>query len=130
MNVNNLAKSAVLGLAVLLASNAFASNKGSLHVGEAVEIGGQQLPAGDYQVRWNGTGPNVELSVMQGKKLVTKASAHVIDLKSAPSADAAVVDHRGSTPTVAEVRFAGKKQALAIDGAGSAKMEMNSNSSK
>ena len=128
MKLNNVAKSGVLGLAVLLATSALASNKGSLHVQEAVEICGQKLPAGDYQLRWEGTGPNVELSVMQGKKVVTKTSAHVIDLKDASSSDAAVVDHRNSTPQVSEVRFAGKKQALAIDSGD--KMGMGSTSSK
>ena len=76
MKRNNLAKCVVLGLAVLIATAAFASNKGSLHVQEAVEVNGQSLPAGDYQVRWEGTGSDVQLSFMQGKKEVAKTSAN------------------------------------------------------
>jgi hypothetical protein len=114
MKWNNLAKFAVLGLAMLLATGAFASNKGTLRVQEAVQVNGQQLPAGEYQVRWEGTGSNVEVSFMKGKKEVAKTSAKVIDLDNAPQYDAAVVDRSSGTPTVSEVRFAGKKIALAI----------------
>jgi hypothetical protein len=116
MNRNSLLKSLVLGLAVLLATSAFASNKGSLHVQEAVQIAGQDLPAGDYQLRWDGSGSNVELSILRGKKVVTKTSAKLVQLDQAASYDAAVVDKSGSSPTISEVRFAGKKYALAIRG--------------
>jgi hypothetical protein len=126
MKLNNLAKFAVLGLAVLLATGAFASNKGSLHVEEAVQVNGQQLPAGDYQLRWDGTGSNVELSFMQGKKEVAKTSAKVVTLENASPNDATVVD-RSSGASLSEVRFAGKKFALAIGGEASA---MSANSSK
>ena len=115
MKRNNLAKFAVLGLAVLLATGAFASNKGSLHVEEAVQVNGQQIPAGDYQLRLDGTGSNVELSFMQGKKEVAKTSAKVVTLEQAPPNDATVVDRR-SGASLSEVRFAGKKFALAISG--------------
>ncbi len=114
MNRNSLLKSLVLGLAVLLATSAFAGNKGSLHVQEAVQINGQQLPAGDYQLRWDGTGSNVELSVLQGKKVITKTSAKMVELDHPSAYDAAVVDT--TSKTISQVRFAGKKYALAIGG--------------
>ena len=114
MNRNSLLKSLVVGLAVLLATSAFASNKGSLHVQEAVQINGQQLPAGDYQLRWDGTGSNVELSVLQGKKVITKTSAKMVELDHPSAYDAAVVDT--TSKTISQVRFAGKKYALAIGG--------------
>lgn len=128
MKWNNLAKSAVLGLAVLLATSAFASNKGSLRLSEAAQVNGQQLPAGEYQVRWDGTGDNVDLSFVQGGKVVTKTSAKIVELKSAPSYDAAVVKHDGQSANLQELRFAGKKFALAIGGSNSG--EMSGSSSK
>jgi hypothetical protein len=115
MKLNHLAKFAVLGLAVLLATGAFASNKGSLHVEEAVQVNGQQLPAGDYQLRWDGTGSEVQLSFMQGKKEVAKTAAKVIDLEKAIPYDSAVVD-RSNGASLSQIRFAGKKFALAIGG--------------
>jgi hypothetical protein len=131
MKLNNLIKSVVLGLAVLLATSAFASNKGSLHVQEAVEVNGQQLPAGDYQLRWDGTGANVEVSVMQGKKEVAKTSAKVIALDQASAYDSAIVDHTSGKASVSEVRFYGKKYALVIRGTEKAeKAEMGESSSR
>jgi hypothetical protein len=122
MKLNDVAKSVVLGLAVLLATSAFASNKGSLHVAGAVEINGQRLPAGDYQLRWEGTGPNVEVSVMQGGKEVTKTSAKVIELNQASPNDIAVVDRSSGKASISEVRFHGKKYALALGGTEKAAM--------
>ena len=114
MNRNSLLKSLVLGLAVLLATSAFASNKASLHVQEAVQISGQQLPAGDYQLRWDGSGASVELSVLQGKKVIAKTNAKMVKLDQPAAYDSTVVDT--SSGTVSELRFAGKKYALAITG--------------
>jgi len=108
-------KSLVLGLAVLLATSAFAANKGSLQVQEPISVNGQQLKPGDYKVQWDGNGPNVELSIMQGKKVVTKVPAHVVDLTAASNADAAVVKNNADgSKSHSEVRFGGKKYALAV----------------
>jgi len=128
MKLNHLAKTVVLGLAVLLAASAFASNKGSLQVREAIEVNGQQLAPGEYQVRWDGTGPNVEVSIMQGKKEVAKTTAKVVALDKAYDYDSAVVNHASGKATVSEVRFAGKKYALALGAA--EKAEMNASSTK
>jgi len=122
MRINHLAKFVVLGLAVLMATAAFASNKGTLSIQEAVEVNGQQIPAGNYQLRWEGNGPNVELAFMQGRKEVAKASAKVIQLDQASAYDSAVVDHSSGKATVSEIRFAGKRSALAIGGAERASM--------
>lgn len=116
MKWNNLAKFAVLGLAVLLATGAFASNKGTLTLQEAAQVNGTQLPAGEYQVRWEGTGSNVEVSFMRGKKEVAKTSAKIVDLQKAYGYDSVVLDHSSGTAALSEVRFAGKKVALAIGG--------------
>ena len=126
--LNHLAKTVVLGLAVLLAASAFASNKGSLQVREAIEVNGQQLAPGEYQVNWDGTGPNVEVSIMRGKKEVVKTTAKVVALDKAYDYDAAVIDRASGKASVSEVRFAGKKYALAIGA--TEKAEMNASSTK
>lgn len=128
MNLNHLAKSVVLGLAVLLASSAFASNKGSLQVLEPLEINGQQLAPGDYQLRWDGTGSNVEVSILQGKKEIAKTWAKVVELDKASLYDLSIIDHSNGKATVSEVRFGGKKFALALGA--SEKAEMSGTSSK
>ena len=106
-------KSLVLGLAVLLATSAFAANKGSLQVQEPISVNGQQLAPGDYKVQWDGSGPNVELSILHGKKVVAKAPAHMVDLPAPSPSDAAVTLKQDSGPnSLAGIRFQGKKYAL------------------
>ena len=125
--LNRVMKTVVLGLAVLLASSAFASNKGSLVVREALEVNGQQLAPGEYQLRWDGSGSNVEISFMKGNKEVAKASARVVAVDKAPEYDLTIVDRTSGKAAVSELRFAGKKYALAI---GTEKAEMSGTSSK
>jgi len=123
MKLNTLAKTVVLGLAVLLATGAFAStNKGSLHIERAVQINGQQIPAGDYSVRWEGAGPNVEVSVMRGRKEIAKTSAKVVELNDAPNGDEVVLANTNGTPSVSQLRFNGKKTALDIGSSDQASM--------
>ncbi|MGH9642150.1 MAG: hypothetical protein ACRD3Q_06955 [Terriglobales bacterium] len=123
MKLNTLAKTVVLGLAVLLATGAFAStNKRSLHLDQAVQINGQQIAAGDYSVRWEGAGPSVEVSVMRGKKEVAKASAKLVELDRAPSYDQVVLSNTNGTRAVSQLRFGGKKTALEIGSSDQASM--------
>jgi len=108
-------KSLFLGLALLLATSAFAANKGSLQVQEPITVNGTKLPPGDYKLQWDGTGPSVELSIMQGNKVVAKVPAHIVDLDKPSSLDAAVVKNNGDgTKTLSEVRLGGKKYSLAV----------------
>ncbi|MGB8010037.1 MAG: hypothetical protein WCF68_00370 [Terriglobales bacterium] len=122
MKLNNLAKTVVLGLAVLLASSAFASNKGTLQIQEPFEVNGQQLAAGDYQLRWDGTGSNVEVSFMQGKKELAKTTARIVELDKASGYDSAIISHASGKATVSEVHFAGKKYALTLGATEKAEM--------
>lgn len=126
MNRNNLLKSVakvlVLGVAVLLATGAFAINKGSFHVAETIQLSGQTIPAGDYQLRWDGAGSNVEVSVMQGKKEIAKTSAKVYELDRPADFDSTIVDKSTGKATLSEIRFAGKKTALAIGNSDRASM--------
>ena len=122
MKITNLAKTVVLGLALLLATGAFASNKTSLHFSESVDVNGQQLPAGDYQVRWAGTGASVEVSFLQGRKEVAKTTAKMVDLDNPSQNDAAVIDNSSGKATVSQIRFAGKKSALSLSGSDRASM--------
>lgn len=124
MKLTNLAKTVVLGLAVLLASSAFASNRGTLQVRESFDVNGQQLSPGEYQVRWDGTGSTVEVSFLKNNKEVAKTSAKVLTLDKASGSDSAVIDHSSGKATISELRFAGKKFVLAIGP--TEKAEMNS----
>jgi hypothetical protein len=112
--VKSIAKGLIFGLALFVATGAFASNKGSLHVDEATQLNGQAIAAGDYEVRWEGTGENVELSIMKGRKEVAKTPARTIELNQAAAYNTAIFSRSSGKTSISEVRFAGKKTALAI----------------
>jgi hypothetical protein len=115
MTFATVSKSIVLGLALLLASSAFALTKGSLQLNNAVTVNGATLKPGDYKVQWEGSGPDVELSILQGKNVVAKVPAHVVELQTPAANDAAVTRVNGSGPSsLTGVRFQGKKTALEL----------------
>ncbi|PYX38222.1 MAG: hypothetical protein DMG75_04465, partial [Acidobacteria bacterium] len=66
MKLSVISKGLLLGMALLLATSAFASNKGSMNVQENLTVSGKQLSAGDYQLQWEGSGPNVEVNILRG----------------------------------------------------------------
>src|SRR5437667_11527405 len=74
----------LLTFSLLLAAHAIAgnSNKGTLHVDETVTVAGKQLPAGEYQVQWAGSGSNAEVSISDGKDTVATVPAQVLQLNT------------------------------------------------
>jgi hypothetical protein len=131
MKFATVSKSVVMGLALLLASSAFAgtkdnATKGELQLTSAVTLNGTTLKPGDYKLQWEGTGPSVEVSILQGKNLIAKTSATVVDLSSpAPNTAAIVRKNDDGTSSLTGARFSGKKVALELgassDAMGSAK---------
>jgi hypothetical protein len=115
MKFATVSKSLVLGLALLLSSSAFAAAKASLQLSNPVLVNGTQLKPGDYKVEWEGSGPNVELSIIQGKSIVAKVPAHVVDLQTPAANDAAVTRQNNSGPnSLQALRFQGKKFSLEL----------------
>ena len=71
----------VLAGTIMLASTTmFAANRGSLQISDQVSVNGQLLPAGEYQLKWDGDGPNVDLRILRDGKPVTTIRAHTIAL--------------------------------------------------
>jgi hypothetical protein len=128
MKFATVSKSLVMGLALLLASSAFAATKANLQLNNPVTVNGTNLKPGDYKLQWEGSGPNVELSIVQGKNVVTKVPAHLVQLETPAANDAAVTRSNSSGPnSLAGIRFQGKKFALEL---GEASDGMQSGSSK
>ncbi len=116
MSVSKISKGLLLGLALLLATSGFAANKGSLQVDNPVTVNGKPLAAGEYTVKWDGAGPNVELNIMKGKNVVATVPARMVDLEQSPVRDSIItsVNSEGHK-SVNEIRFSGKKYALAVE---------------
>lgn len=115
MKFSNGFKGLLLGLAVLLATNAFASNKASIQFLDTVTVAGQQVKPGDYSIKWEGTGPNVELSILKGNKVVATTPARLVDVNEAPMRDTAVMKSApDGSRQLSQIQMAGKKFTIAI----------------
>lgn len=113
MKLSTIFKGLLPTLALLLSTSAFAASKGKFQTSEGVTVSGHQLPPGEYQVKWEGTGPDVQVSILSQGKLVTTASAHLIELGRKEDNNAIVSDKKDDgTKTLKEIDFAGKKYAL------------------
>ncbi|MBZ5687911.1 MAG: hypothetical protein LAP86_23085 [Acidobacteriia bacterium] len=128
MKFATVTKSLVVGLALTLASSAFAASKANLTLNNPTSINGTSLKAGEYKLLWDGSGPNVEVSIVQGKKVIAKVPAKVVDLNQSSANDAALLkQNTDGTTTLAGARFQGKKFALEL---GEASDGMQAGSSK
>ena len=129
MKGSKMMSSLVLTLAVLLSTVAFAGNKpGSLSLGDAAQINGKTLPAGNYRVQWEGSGPAVQVQFLKGKKVVATAPARVEQLPDKPAQGAAVIETAGGGRNLVEARFAGKNYKLVFTGPESQAQNMRSGS--
>ena len=92
MNSRTTSKLMVLTFSLLGVLTALAADvhKASLQTLDAIQVNGKQLPAGEYQVKWEGDGPNVQVSILKGKNVVASTEGHVITLEQKAGQDAIV----------------------------------------
>lgn len=111
-------KIAALVLLLLPVTNVFAAtdtHKGGLTIGSAVQVGGTQLQAGDYALKWDGDGPNVQVSIVRGGKVVATVPARVVDLgQKSQYSQAETSAGANGERSLTRVRFEGKSFALDI----------------
>ncbi|MGD0738527.1 MAG: hypothetical protein ABR957_02950 [Terracidiphilus sp.] len=97
---------------VLFAVPAFAGNKTpTVNIPQNVQIGSTQLPAGQYELTWTGSGSNVQASLLQNKKTVVTFSAKVVEGKNNAGVE---TDKQGGT-TILDVINTGK-YSLILEG--------------
>ena len=103
----------VLSAALLLSTSLFAATSGSMHLTQPVQLNGTEIKPGDYKITWEGTGPEVTVSVLKGKEVVAKSSAHMKELDKNGSNDATILQKKSDGSTALNgIRFSGKKVAL------------------
>ena len=115
MNFNNFTRIALVAMSLGMASSAFAaSNSGSMTVAQPVRVNGVQLAPGEYRVKWEGAGDNVTVTILEGKKVVATAPAHLVEIKKVDNNSYLATPSDSGVVNIAELRFAGKTQALDI----------------
>jgi hypothetical protein len=117
MKFRLFSKFIILPLAVLLAGSVFAANahKGDFQVFDTIQVNGKQLPAGEYTVTWDGEGPNVNVSITRGGKVMATATAKVVELEQKAERDATEVKaNSAGARDLTAIRFSGKKYQLEL----------------
>ncbi|HVO58903.1 MAG TPA: hypothetical protein VMT51_14515 [Dongiaceae bacterium] len=116
MNTKNITKGLLLGASLLLATAAFAGEKATVKVYEGVKVNGKALNPGKYELTWDGSGANVQVSIHQGKETVATLPAIVEPSKEAPAATGYSTKTEGDgSKTLTSVFIAGKKFTLNLD---------------
>jgi hypothetical protein len=105
----------LLGASLLFGVGAFAQDKSTLNLAEKVNIQGTELKPGKYEVKWDGSGPNVQLSITQGKNSLGTFPATVVARESSNVGGGyeAKKDTNGSKSIIA-IYPSGKKIQLEI----------------
>src|SRR6202048_678918 len=108
----------LFGSAILFSSAAFAgeTNKGKLILNDKVVVDGKPIEPGDYRVEWDGSGPSVQVKLLQGKQTVATLSAHVTEQADRNPQDAysTATEPDGSRELTA-IYPGGKRLALEFD---------------
>jgi len=103
------------GLVLLLAVAAFAANKSSLELSDAVSVGGHQLAPGQYQLKWDGAGPNVDLNILSKGKVVATVPAQMVPQSRSEAYDAyRTKKNNDGSLSLTQILFAGKKYSLSV----------------
>ena len=92
-----------------------ADGTGNLTLRYPVQLKGKQLPAGDYKVKWQGNGPSVDVTVLEGKKTVATTTATMKELNSPAPYDSVMYKTDGQAKALGEIQFGGKKSALVFE---------------
>jgi len=131
MKSSLFSKIIIASLALMLAGSAFAasaSHKQSFEISAPTQVNGTELPAGSYEARWEGTGPNVQVSITRGKKVLATVPAQVVELSQAASdSETEVRNNSNGNRALTALRFSGKKYSLEM-GTESAKAQGKSDS--
>ena len=124
--MKSLVSMKVLSLFLLLAfaASAFAADagKGNFQISDPVQVNGTTLPPGDYTAKWEGNGPDVQLSIVRSGKTVATVPAKLVQLERKGSYDAAEYQTGASGKReLTALHFSGKKYSLQL-GSTSAQM--------
>jgi hypothetical protein len=116
MKVSRMLTTAMLGILLPILS-VFAGNKSELHVIEALNVGEQLVPAGDYTLEWedsNGRETQV-MKIIKRNKVVATLRGRWVTLEKRSPDDALVVSNKDGVRRLLEIRFRGKDRAVEVN---------------
>ena len=123
MKVSN-ALALLLGSSLLFSAAAVAgntNNKKTLQLTDSVTVAGKQLKPGTYTLRWDGSGPDVQLNIFKGNKTVATAPAHIVSIAASNQQDGySALAEKDGTSSVQQFFFRGEKFDLDLSQAAGA----------
>ena len=108
-------------LALLSSVSAFARDKNqhSVQIQDSVQVGGTQLEPGNYQVEWQGTGPQIQVNFVRDGKTVATVPGTLKTNDAKVSQDDIVTDTTSAnTKTLTEIDFSRNKESLVFEQSG------------
>lgn len=105
--------------AMLFATTSLAGGFRPIDLKAGTQLNGTELAQGSYTLRWAKSDQNggFEVKLFDNMKVVASAPAQMKPLGAASTHDSIVLSPNGNGKlAISEIRFAGKKEALAIGG--------------
>jgi len=108
----------LMAFAILLPVSALARerNEGKINLYDSAQIGKTVLKPGTYTVKWMGSGPQVQVSVLQNKDTVATTTGTLKEENNIHQ-DAVVLNeapNHAAPEEVAEIDFGSRKEALVL----------------
>jgi len=104
----------LIAACMLLPLSAFARQKakdaGNFTLFDPAQVGRTQLAPGQYKAEWNGTGNNVEVSILKNRQVVATTPAKIVQ---STSQDAVVVNDQ--TKKLEQIDFGKMKESLVLE---------------
>jgi hypothetical protein len=104
------------------------ANKGTLNVGERLNVEGKSLDPGTYKVEWTGTGSTAQVSLLKGKDVVATFPAQVTEQsnKNADNAYGSVAGPDGSR-SLTTIYIGGQRTVLQVEQSAASQPSSNQN---
>jgi len=101
---------AVIAFSLSLSVFARDNNEGKFTLVDTAQVGSTQLKAGTYKATWEGSGPDVQVKILEGKNVVASTSAKLVDNSS--STNSVTLKNSDKAKTVDEINFGGLHKSL------------------
>jgi hypothetical protein len=108
----------LFGSALVFSSAALAgeNNKTKLQLANKIVVDGKPIEAGNYRVEWDGSGPAVQVKLLQGNQTVATLSAHLTEQADRNPQDAyAITTEPDGSRALTAIYPGGKRLALEFD---------------
>jgi len=121
---------ALFGATVLCGSVVLAGevNKVNLTTDQTINVEGKTLNPGNYKAEWAGTGPNVQVTLKQGKNTIATFPAHLQEQQNKNNADAyGIMPGPNGTRELSAIYVGGKRDVLQIQNSAANEQQQSSN---